>query len=63
MHNTELKSPCRVSKDVTSDNITEREMGIGDNAAACGAGNNPVSIFAYRCVGVITAWLSRQSDL
>ena len=50
-----MKSPCRASKDVTSDNITEREMGIGDNAAACGAGNNPVSIFAYRCVGVITA--------
>lgn len=38
-------------------------MGIGDNAAACGAGNNPVSIFAYRCVLVIIAWLSRQSDL
>ena len=38
-------------------------MGIGDNAAECGAGNNAVSIFAYRCVGVIPAWLSRQSDL
>lgn len=59
----EMKSPCRVWLDVTSDNITEREMGIGDNAAACGAGNNPVSIFAYRCVEGITAWLSRQSDL